>query len=148
MYFYLVSKYSYESTIFLVCVISRYLDVNVFLIYLLLSQLDAKQRTCGVSAKIGPHRVKVNITFPPAYPNNVPPNFRFSKNTNIEHDLRTRVMKVCFVFLLCVELFSTYCIIHEPVEIVMNELLLEIAFFLPNGLQSIIDYVCLLPVFV
>jgi len=56
-------------------------------------ELDAKQRTCGVSAKIGPHRVKVNITFPPAYPNNVPPNFRFSKNTNIEHDLRTRVMK-------------------------------------------------------
>ena len=101
MYFYLVFIYFYQSAIFLVCGSSRYLDVNVCLIYLLLSQLDAKQRTCGVSAKIGPNRVKVNITFPPAYPNNVPPNFRFSKNTNIEHDLRTRVMKVC-LFFFCV----------------------------------------------
>eukprot|EP00795_Rhopilema_esculentum_P001709 gene1709-16188_t len=55
--------------------------------------LDAKQRVCVVSAKIGHHLVSLNITFPPAYPNNVPPNFRFSKETNVDHDLRSRLMK-------------------------------------------------------
>eukprot|EP00794_Sanderia_malayensis_P018843 gene18843-20739_t len=55
--------------------------------------LDAKQRVCAVSAKIGPHMVKVHISFPILYPNNIPPHFKFSKDTNVGPDVKSRFMK-------------------------------------------------------
>jgi hypothetical protein len=57
-------------------------------------QLDAKKRTCTVSAVSGKHMVNLIMTFPALYPNNAAPTFTFGATTTVTKDSQAKLAKV------------------------------------------------------
>ena len=59
--------------------------------------MDAVKRSCTVSALCGNYHVKLTMLFPESYPNNAPPTFQFSHETNIDEKTETKLLKVSFI---------------------------------------------------
>lgn len=75
-------------------------DVNVFctsLFYLLIIiffQLDPGGRVCVASIDLNNVVIRLNIRFPIDYPNGVSPTFEFSSDTDIDHLIQAKLIKV------------------------------------------------------
>lgn len=62
--------------------------------------MDAAKRTCTVYLNNGKYSVGLKIMFPLTYPNNTPPSFQFCKSTNIDEEMRNKIIKVSNLFLI------------------------------------------------
>lgn len=56
--------------------------------------MDASKRSCTVTVLSGKYVVSLKLTFPITYPCNNPPSFQFCDNTNIDEEVKAKVLKV------------------------------------------------------
>uniref|UniRef100_A0A3P9NQX9 WD repeat domain 59 n=1 Tax=Poecilia reticulata TaxID=8081 RepID=A0A3P9NQX9_POERE len=57
-------------------------------------EMDARNRSCVVSAHFGGQRVHLVVNFPVQYPNNAAPSFQFVAPTTIPSAMKTKIQKV------------------------------------------------------
>uniref|UniRef100_M4ASF2 WD repeat domain 59 n=1 Tax=Xiphophorus maculatus TaxID=8083 RepID=M4ASF2_XIPMA len=57
-------------------------------------EMDARNRSCVVSAHFGGQRVHLVVNFPVRYPNNAAPTFQFVAPTTIPSAMKTKIQKV------------------------------------------------------
>ena len=58
------------------------------------TQMDAENRTCTISAVSGKHMVNLVMSFPALYPNNAAPSFQFGTHTTIDQVSQAKLAKV------------------------------------------------------
>lgn len=62
--------------------------------------MDASKRSCTVTVLSGKYIVCLKLSFPIAYPYNNPPSFLFLDNTNIDEEIKAKILKVIILLLL------------------------------------------------
>ncbi|XP_071035553.1 GATOR2 complex protein WDR59 isoform X2 [Parasteatoda tepidariorum] len=68
--------------------------VNLNIPNVTIDEMDATKRSCTVNVKKGQYKVSLKLLFPPSYPFNNPPSFQFCKGTNIDEDMKSKILKV------------------------------------------------------
>ncbi|GIY95576.1 GATOR complex protein WDR59 [Caerostris extrusa] len=56
--------------------------------------MDLLKRTCTVTVVSGKYIVILKMSFPANYPNQNPPSFQFCKGTNIDDEMKSKILKV------------------------------------------------------
>ncbi|XP_055933393.1 GATOR complex protein WDR59-like isoform X2 [Argiope bruennichi] len=59
-----------------------------------ITEMDATKRSCTVTVNNGKYIVVLKLLFPATYPNNNPPSFQFCKGTNIDDEMKSKILKV------------------------------------------------------
>lgn len=62
--------------------------------------MDASKRSCTVTVLGGKYIVCLKLSFPITYPYNNPPSFQFLDNTNIDEEIKAKILKVIILLLL------------------------------------------------
>uniref|UniRef100_A0A8C9SH36 WD repeat domain 59 n=1 Tax=Scleropages formosus TaxID=113540 RepID=A0A8C9SH36_SCLFO len=57
-------------------------------------EMDAVNRSCFVTARCGPNRVRLVVKFPAQYPNNAAPSFQFVSPTTIQPSVKSKIQKI------------------------------------------------------
>ncbi|KFM67155.1 WD repeat-containing protein 59, partial [Stegodyphus mimosarum] len=68
--------------------------VNLNIPNMTIDEMDANKRSCTVTVISGKYIVSLKLTFPTTYPYNNPPSFQFCKGTNIDDEMKNKVLKV------------------------------------------------------
>ncbi|XP_057291888.1 GATOR complex protein WDR59-like isoform X2 [Hydractinia symbiolongicarpus] len=58
-----------------------------------IEKMDWEYRLCTVSAKVGTHPIRLQITFPLSYPDKVAPNFQFGKDSKLDVESRKKIIQ-------------------------------------------------------
>ncbi|GFY67711.1 GATOR complex protein WDR59 [Trichonephila inaurata madagascariensis] len=68
--------------------------VNLNIPNLAISEMDATKRFCTVSVRSVKYHVVLKLLFPANYPYNNSPSFQFCKGTNIDDEMKSKLLKV------------------------------------------------------
>ena len=61
-------------------------------------QMDPIKRRCSVTARVEGNIAIVQVAFPLGYPNNTPPIFQFTSETNVDSSIKSKLLKVFIHF--------------------------------------------------
>lgn len=72
--------------------------------------MDPVKRRCSVTARVDGNTVILQVAFPLGYPNNTPPIFQFTSETNVDSSIKSKLLKVliCYRASLGVGFVSPY----------------------------------------
>lgn len=68
--------------------------VNMNIPNITVKEMDVSKRCCTVIASSGINEVCVKLSFPSSYPYNASPTFQFCKGTNVDEEIKEKLLKV------------------------------------------------------